>query len=73
MRKFLIKLKSIILGTYFNIRNKHNNLANERLPICEKCDKRISLSQNIHLCDECGCVLESKVRVKIETCPLNKW
>jgi hypothetical protein len=71
--KLFSKLKSIIIGTYYNICNKHNDLANWRLPICAECKERINLSQNIHLCDQCGCVLESKVRVRIEHCPLNKW
>lgn len=73
MKRLLNKIKSIILGTYYNICNKHNVLANERLPICNDCKDKITLTKNIHLCDQCGCVLESKVRVKIETCPLNKW
>ena len=73
MKKFLNKLRNIVVGTYYNICNKHNDLANERLPICENCEYKINLSQKIHMCDQCGCILESKVRVKLEHCPLNKW
>ena len=71
--KLLNKLKSIILGTYYNICNKHNDLANERLPICKNCEYKIPISSNINMCDQCGCILESKARVKLEKCPLNKW
>lgn len=71
--KLLNKLKNIILGTYYNICNKYSDLANERLPICNNCEYKIPLSSNISMCDQCGCILESKARVKLEKCPLNKW
>lgn len=73
MKKLINKLKSIVLGTYYNLCNKHNILASERLVVCNNCKERIALTKNIHLCDQCGCILESKARVKIESCPLNKW
>ena len=71
--KLLNKLRNIILGTYYNICNKHDDLANERLSICKNCEYKIPLSLNMNICDQCGCILESKARVKLEECPLNKW
>lgn len=47
-----------------------DNIFNERMEICKKCDKYDS---NQKRCMECGCFLESKARIILESCPLEKW
>jgi len=47
-----------------------DNLFNERMEICKKCDKYDSEQQR---CFECGCFLETKARIILDSCPLNKW
>lgn len=66
--KPLVILKSI----YYNIFNKHEDLATKRLKICQTCPYRIS-SKFGYICDSCGCILENKVRVEDEVCDMNKW
>lgn len=38
LRKMVNKIKNIILGTYYNIFNKNNDIAKPRLRVCSKCD-----------------------------------
>ena len=38
-----------------------------------KCNSRTHIDIVGDICDECGCVLEAKARVKDEQCELNKW
>ena len=66
------KLINIIKGTYYNIFNKKQDLADERLHICNKCDLKVK-SPVGDICDHCGCILDSKTRVEDEHCELNKW
>lgn len=73
IKKIIYKIYNIILGTYYNIANKHNDLAIKRLCICKQCPSRITITKNLHICKECGCVLESKTRVKTEQCLDDKW
>lgn len=47
-----------------------DDLFNERMEICKKCDKYDSEQQR---CFECGCFLETKARIILDSCPLNKW
>lgn len=41
-----------------------------RYDICKSCDKFINLTKQ---CKECGCFMTLKTKLKIGTCPLNKW
>ncbi len=47
-----------------------DNLFNERLEICKSCDKYDSDQKR---CIECGCFLETKARIILDSCPLEKW
>ena len=71
--KLLNKIRNIIVGTYYNICNKYNELAIKRLAICNTCEEKTHLAKNITICNQCGCILESKARVSDEHCLLNKW
>ena len=44
--------------------------AQKRFDICKKCDQiKIPLYQ----CDQCGCFMKIKVKMKNSNCPLDKW
>lgn len=72
VKKILIKIWHIIIGTYRNIFNKKQDLATQRLQYCNKCKHRIMFMGH-YICDQCGCILESKVRVEDEHCMIDKW
>ena len=72
MARIFRKVRNIIIGTYRNIFNKNQDLATIRLQYCNKCEHRI-LFMKQYICDQCGCILESKVRVEDEHCMIDKW
>jgi hypothetical protein len=45
-------------------------IQNERLTICESCDRLEPISRS---CYECGCPVDEKVKWGTERCPLGKW
>ena len=67
------KIVNIIVGWYYKIFNKNEKLARKRIAICNGCNSKIHINIIGDICDECGCVLEAKARVKDEYCELNKW
>lgn len=73
MVKLFKKMISIVKGTWRNIFHKNNTLAEARLRICRCCDDYVVISKRMHVCHECGCVLESKARVAEEKCDKGKW
>lgn len=73
MKKKLEKLLHIIIGWYYTFIGKNHKLLQDRMKICDSCDKKIRITKNIYICDVCGCILQSKNRVKDEECPLGKW
>lgn len=72
MVKIFKKVRNIIIGTYRNIFNKNQDLATRRLKYCNKCEHRM-MFMGQYICDQCGCILESKVRVEDEHCMIDKW
>ena len=66
-------ISNIIRGWYYKFFNKHTKLANIRIAICNDCLSKKHIDMLGDICDECGCVLEAKARVKDEQCELNKW
>ena len=72
VNRILIKIWHIIIGTYRNIFNKNHGLATQRLQYCNKCEHRI-MFMGQYICNQCGCILESKVRVEDEHCIIDKW
>ena len=72
MVRIFKKIRNIIIGTYRNIFNKNQDMATIRLKYCNKCEHRI-LFMKQYICDQCGCILESKVRVEDEHCMIDKW
>ena len=72
MVRIFKKIRNIIIGTYRNVFNKNQDLATQRLKYCNKCEHRI-MFMGQYICDQCGCILESKVRVEDEHCMIDKW
>ena len=66
------KIKNIICGTYYNIFKRNNVLAEQRMKICNDCPYKWVLNKTTSVCKQCGCILESKTRVKDEKCLINK-
>lgn len=66
------KIGRIILGWWFLITNRNNELAKKRLKICVSCELRKGM-----VCGVCFCPLSAKARIPEEQCPhpteLNKW
>ena len=49
-------------------------LAEERLKICEGCDKMVKGTLVEFKCSECGCPIHKKIfSPKFDACPLHKW
>ena len=72
MVTLLKKLRNIIIGTYRNVFNKNQDLAMLRLIYCNRCEHRM-MFMGQYICDQCGCIIESKVRVEDEHCMIDKW
>lgn len=43
------------------------------MEICNRCEKKVTLSKSFTVCSECGCELSAKTRVLSEKCLMNKW
>lgn len=46
------------------------DIAKNRLSICESCEYFIKLT---HQCNQCGCIMPLKVKLENATCPKNFW
>ena len=66
------KIKHIIIGWIRKLFGLEQDLANIRLAICNQCPNKIKTSLG-DACNECGCILDAKTRVKDEHCDLDKW
>lgn len=62
----------ILKGTWYRLKNKNHILYAKRYRHCRFCSEKID-SPVGELCDLCGCPLKSKLRIKEETCELNRW
>ena len=52
-------IKNILKGWYYKIFKKHNDLYQQRIAICKKCDKREEIVKGFTICSLCGCELIS--------------
>lgn len=43
--------------------------AQERYNICKKCEYLLPTTN----CQKCGCFMKFKVKIKVASCPINKW
>lgn len=44
--------------------------ANSRYSLCQACPK---FNNGVKTCQECGCFMPAKTRLKGATCPVGKW
>jgi hypothetical protein len=56
-----------LLGKTFALATKEK--AKSRMDICKACPKLTLKS----ICSECGCFMQAKTRLKISSCPEQKW
>ena len=80
-----IDIKGVLKGLVNKTFDKNSELVNERSKICEKCPSNVKEKNKVfaiedevksisnRMCNECGCALPLKLRVKSEFCPLGKW
>ena len=47
-----------------------NEVYEDRIAICKKCDHYFKLTGN---CLKCGCFVKVKSRISVMSCPINKW
>lgn len=66
----------IVMGRFEDIhKQKTKELKEYRLSICEKCEHVRDLMGRgwINYCDICGCMLNTKARMRSSNCPEGKW
>lgn len=66
------KIINIIKGTWRNLTGFQSDISKKRKEICKSCEHNIKF-MGTRICDQCGCVIDSKVTVENEQCLLNKW
>jgi hypothetical protein len=49
---------------------KQKRMADERLKICNECDR---FDESLSKCRECGCFMKAKTQLPMAVCPINKW
>ena len=73
----LNKAKNIIKGISNAVIGYTTDTSSKRLEMCKKCnDNKIIASfgkKNVYICKHCSCLIEAKVTIDNEKCPLNKW
>lgn len=62
----------VIKGNWFRFKDKNTLLYIKRYRHCNFCNDKES-SPIGEICGLCGCPLKSKLRIKEETCELNRW
>lgn len=72
VKKWINKIRNIIIGWTFKLFGLEDNLYNRRWVFCETCPKKVKTSLG-EACGECGCILDAKLRVEDEHCDLGRW
>lgn len=71
------KIVNLTNSTVKHFKNGFINVSNliqqERLAICQKCEKYDNSNPSSPTCNECGCFLNIKTSWASESCPLKKW
>lgn len=62
----------IIKGNYYRLTNKNNLLYLSRYQKCKTCKHLENINSIGEICGECGCPLESKLRLKDFECNYSK-
>ena len=67
-----LKIRNIIIGNWRNLIGYQSDESKRRLDICNSCEHNIEY-MNTRVCDQCYCIIKSKVSVESEKCLMNKW
>ena len=70
--KILKKIQNIIVGNWRNLTGYTSDEQQRRLDICRTCEHNIKY-MGTRICDQCGCIIDSKTTVESEKCLMNKW
>ena len=70
MENLITKIKHIIIGNFNNILYKKSKLEQDRL---EKCINFSHTIFNNKVCEICYCIIDAKVTIDEEKCPIKKW
>lgn len=70
LSKFALDLVRHIKSTDGKDLMAGDDLFQERMNICIACDR---YDQGPNRCKECGCYLDVKARLILDSCPLKKW
>jgi len=70
LSKFALDLVRHIKSTDGKDLMASDDIFQERMNICINCDKH---DPGPNRCKECGCFLDVKARLMLDSCPLNKW
>lgn len=61
-------------GIMFNPSNPQNELAYERIQVCNGCPNKKTNTIGVNTCGLCGCVLKAKVFSPVfDACPDHRW
>jgi len=66
------KIRNIFLGWWYRITGSNYELYKNRIKICNQCEHKVKMFGD-YWCNQCGCELKAKTRVKDEKCLMNKW
>ena len=73
-QRFIKQVKSFCNSLYLNIKSGFKHVThedyNDRISICRACP---FLNYKDDICQECGCYIKIKARLKVEDCPQNYW
>lgn len=64
------KARTIVNGVAYYFEAKNEELFQERIKECGKCPSRTFHGQ---FCAHCKCLLQAKLRLEEEKCPIDKW
>ena len=69
------KLGEGIWNTHFDVKQEVEQVAEERMEICRKCEYNSTNKgrPGTEKCLQCGCVLRWKTHSLSSSCPLEKW
>lgn len=70
LSKFALDLVKHIKSTDGKDLMASDDLFRERMEICASCDRYDEVPNR---CKECGCYLDVKARLILDSCPLQKW
>ena len=69
---FFLKIQNIIIGNWRNLIGYQSDEIKRRRQICKSCEHNIKF-MGARICDQCGCIIDSKTTIESEKCLMNKW